>query len=753
MFLEKVSLSGFRGIARLDMNFSSSTVLIGENTWGKSSFLRALWCILGNDEPYCFIEEDFRRELIDKEYVRQNEIMFVFTFRELFPGTCQRAHHLREFSEVWVRGKDDYHRIFYFIKGEIEKDRSISTHHGFLKENGSFINVKNAKFLVKKLICLNPLFRLRDSRIISQKNESENLVNLLNDKFSGYENLLNLSQENNFKQPLNLKPNSNITPQNLNQNSSDGTNGDYNDESKAKLEKGSTQNFNNQNYNNKNYTSQSCNSQSCKVVYEDHKKLTKKFEHQVISNAPILTISRKRGILPQDFVSNEDDDNLILNQTPSQTQSQTQSQIKSQNQSLTNPQNLTLKGEQSSSFDHNLKENDTLNENTPLNENTTFAQKKWGKGRTTIKDLNVHDRLKSLFTKIVVQGGEEVSKEIIDDGVDALKLLLEHYFSVMPPFMKKSVGKKRTTLDMVSKPLSHANFGSLYTIFKHSNKRTIYVILALIAGSMLYEKGKRNIDKHAHPIVIFEDVESRLHPTMIHELWNILEIIPMQQIITTNSGDLLSLVPLTSIRRMTKRADTTVTNEVNIKGFTEEELRKIAFHIRINRPMSLFARTWILVEGETEIWLLNEFAAILGVDLMAEGIRLVEYAQCGVKPLTKLANHLGISWLLMADGDEAGTHYVENAKTNGNKENVILLPDRDIEHFLFNHGFERVYRECSNYINVKNVSTNKIIETAIKRFTKPGLALEIADEARRKGKRTIPILIQKLIARAMVSTR
>lgn len=749
MFLEKVSLSGFRGIARLDMNFSSSTVLIGENTWGKSSFLRALWCILGNDEPYCFIEEDFRRELIDKEYVRQNEIMFVFTFRELFPGTCQRAHHLREFSEVWVRGKDDYNRIFYFIKGEIEKDGSISTHHGFLKENGSFINVKNAKFLVKKLICLNPLFRLRDSRIISQKNESENLVNLLNDKFSGYENLSNLSQENNFKQPLNLKPNSNITPQNLNQNSSDGTNGDYNDESKAKLEKGSTQNFNNQNYNNKNYTSQSCNSQSCKVVYEDHKKLTKKFEHQVISNAPILTISRKRGILPQDFVSNEDDDNLILNQTPSQTQSQ----IKSQNQSLTNPQNLTLKGEESSSFEHNLKENDTLNENTPLNENTTFAQKKWGKGRTTIKDLNVHDRLKSLFTKIVVQGGEEVSKEIIDDGVDALKLLLEHYFSVMPPFMKKSVGKKRTTLDMVSKPLSHANFGSLYTIFKHSNKRTIYVILALIAGSMLYEKGKRNIDKHAHPIVIFEDVESRLHPTMIHELWNILEIIPMQQIITTNSGDLLSLVPLTSIRRMTKRADTTVTNEVNIKGFTEEELRKIAFHIRINRPMSLFARTWILVEGETEIWLLNEFAAILGVDLMAEGIRLVEYAQCGVKPLTKLANHLGISWLLMADGDEAGTHYVENAKTNGNKENVILLPDRDIEHFLFNHGFERVYRECSNYINVKNVSTNKIIETAIKRFTKPGLALEIADEARRKGKRTIPILIQKLIARAMVSTR
>ena len=360
MFLEKVSLSGFRGIARLDMNFSSSTVLIGENTWGKSSFLRALWCILGNDEPYCFIEEDFRRELIDKEYVRQNEIMFVFTFRELFPGTCQRAHHLREFSEVWVRGKDDYHRIFYFIKGEIEKDGSISTHHGFLKENGSFINVKNAKFLVKKLICLNPLFRLRDSRIISQKNESENLVNLLNDKFSGYENLSNLSQENNFKQPLNLKPNSNITPQNLNQNSSDGTNGDYNDESKAKLEKGSTQNFNNQNYNNKNYTSQSCNSQSCKVVYEDHKKLTKKFEHQVISNAPILTISRKRGILPQDFVSNEDDDNLILNQTPSQTQSQ----IKSQNQSLTNPQNLTLKGEESSSFDHNLKENDTLNENT-----------------------------------------------------------------------------------------------------------------------------------------------------------------------------------------------------------------------------------------------------------------------------------------------------------------------------------------------------------------------------------------------------
>ena len=38
-----------------------------------------------------------------------------------------------------------------------------------------------------------------------------------------------------------------------------------------------------------------------------------------------------------------------------------------------------------------------------------------------------------------------------------------------------------------------------------------------------------------------------------------------------------------------------------------------------------------------------------------EGIRIMEFAQCGVEPLIKLADDLGIAWHLIADGDSADT--------------------------------------------------------------------------------------------------
>ena len=43
MFLEKAKVQNFRGIRSLAVDFEeNSTFLIGENQWGKTSFLKAL---------------------------------------------------------------------------------------------------------------------------------------------------------------------------------------------------------------------------------------------------------------------------------------------------------------------------------------------------------------------------------------------------------------------------------------------------------------------------------------------------------------------------------------------------------------------------------------------------------------------------------------------------------------------------------------------------------------------------------------
>ena len=73
-------------------------------------------------------------------------------------------------------------------------------------------------------------------------------------------------------------------------------------------------------------------------------------------------------------------------------------------------------------------------------------------------------------------------------------------------------------------------------------------------------------------------------------------------------------------------------------------MRKITYHVRLKRDDALFARAWLLVEGETEVWLLPELARMMGCDFASEGIRCVEFAQSGVEPLVKLANDLGIEW-------------------------------------------------------------------------------------------------------------
>ena len=362
------------------------------------------------------------------------------------------------------------------------------------------------------------------------------------------------------------------------------------------------------------------------------------------------------------------------------------------------------------------------------------------------------EKLMELFRAVSTTDGEVIPVKTVREGIDAINILFEHYFSFIPPLMGKRTGRRRRTLnEIVARPISNESLGSLKKLIRNSSPREVRILLGYIAGSLLDATGGRRIDRLAKPIVIFEDIESRLHPTVLFNVWNILDLLPMQQIITTNSGDILTTVSLEDIRRCARKSDMTCCHQVDERKFTSDDLRKIAFHIRLNRPMTLFARSWVFVEGETEIWLLNEFASILGISLPAEGVRLVEYAQCGAAPLIKLASQLGIVWHLIADGDEAGIKYASQASHAGGGNQVTLLPCSDIEHFLFENGFEEVYRKASR-LTGRSETEGRIIEVALKKMTKPGMALAIVDEARKRGRKAVPPLLQKLFAQIIART-
>ncbi|MGL5948810.1 MAG: DUF2813 domain-containing protein, partial [Aeromonas sp.] len=163
MFLERIEIKGFRGINRLALGLDDTTVLIGENTWGKSSLLRALWCLLGQSQPYQFSTSDFFQPN-DSGSEKSRHLQLVLTFSEHRPQMCQHSHRLARLAPVWVAHKDKFHRIHYRASADLTRDGRVLTQHSFLDGAGKLIALSHPEALVSLLITMNPVFRLRDSR-------------------------------------------------------------------------------------------------------------------------------------------------------------------------------------------------------------------------------------------------------------------------------------------------------------------------------------------------------------------------------------------------------------------------------------------------------------------------------------------------------------------------------------------------------------------------------------------------------------
>ncbi|MBQ7502840.1 DUF2813 domain-containing protein, partial [bacterium] len=263
------------------------------------------------------------------------------------------------------------------------------------------------------------------------------------------------------------------------------------------------------------------------------------------------------------------------------------------------------------------------------------------------------------------------------------------------------------------------------------------------------------------PLLSIEDPEVFLHPLMLTSVWNLIERMTPQRIICTNNPDLLLAVPLTSTRRIV-RAPEGLARVFSVRpGHMQlNDLRRIAYHLRVRRGTALFMRFWLLVEGETEYWLLPEIAKFMGYDLRSEGIEFVEFAQCGLKPLVELANELGISWHLLCDGDKAGDTYAKQAAPYARKlglGQVTKLKEDDVESCFWENGFEEVFRDIAGPApagnNKKAEKAKDVIKRAVRTASKPGLALALGQAVQEPGAPSIPRQISNLICDAVRRAR
>ena len=285
------------------------------------------------------------------------------------------------------------------------------------------------------------------------------------------------------------------------------------------------------------------------------------------------------------------------------------------------------------------------------------------------------------------------------------------------------------------------------------------VALVGLIGAILEARQLHLFAADAQPLLILEDVEAHLHPTTLSAMWELVERLPAQKIVTTNSGDLLAAVPLHAIRRIVTDARGTCVYRIDSRRYSVDDLRHIAYHVRLNRAGALFARCWLFVEGETEAWLLPELAQICGYDFPAEGIRCVEFAQSGLTSLIRLANDFGIEWHMLTDGDEAGHAYVATAraflKGRSMEDRITILEEADIEHCLFYNGYADLYQRFAGAVmkgprgRRRRERASSIIARAIHARSKPGLALAALEAANRPSSPGVPRQLRATIETAV----
>jgi putative ATP-dependent endonuclease of OLD family len=359
------------------------------------------------------------------------------------------------------------------------------------------------------------------------------------------------------------------------------------------------------------------------------------------------------------------------------------------------------------------------------------------------------------FRDICATGGRlspRTLREALREAEDVLESL--------PEAMLREPSSGRLSLDAIDRPrsaLSRLAGGiSGYRPGTGAQAAGVFLLMAMFLDA----RGPKALPEGASPILLIEEPEAHLHPIVASMSWGLLEGLRAQIIATTYGSEIVASTPLRSLRRMINRKNGIEVREIGPDTLEPEELRRVSYHVRVKRGGSLFARAWILIEGETEGWLLPELANLCGYSLPAEGVECIEFAQCGIEPLVKTADALGIAWHLLADGDTSGHGYARTVRDmlrgRDDRAHLTSLRVRDIEQYLFTNGYAHIYRGAAGltgHAPERPERARSTIARAIKNTSKPQMALRVVEAMAKAGPDGVPPVLRSLIERIVAEAR
>ena len=270
-----------------------------------------------------------------------------------------------------------------------------------------------------------------------------------------------------------------------------------------------------------------------------------------------------------------------------------------------------------------------------------------------------------------------------------------------------------------------------------------------------------DLDPDGAPITALEEPEAHLHPSAIRSLMRIVRELPGQKLVSTHSGDLLASVPSSAIRRFVYSDSGVNARWIEPGLLTPEEERKFNSHVRRTRGELLFAKCWLLVEGETETTLLTAAAEALDLDLERAGVRCVEFGQTDVGMLAKVANSFGIVWYCVLDNDRGRGQYEQRVRDQfgpASEADRLVMPYENVERMLCDSGFGDLYESRMSGQKPQPTSAkgtpaywNEVLQALPKGYSKPAVAAEAADRMK-DDPAQVPAVLSSILKKAIALT-
>lgn len=316
--------------------------------------------------------------------------------------------------------------------------------------------------------------------------------------------------------------------------------------------------------------------------------------------------------------------------------------------------------------------------------------------------------------------------------------------------------------DMLTKAQVHlgTTTGAKVPVGRHGEGTQSLAVLMLFAAFL--DLDAAGPGRNRAPVVALEEPEAHLHPSAVRTLWKTIDGVPGQKLISTHSGDLLSQVPVAAVRRLARSSNGVEAFRLKPGTLDAKDQRMFDFHIRHARGELLFARCWLLGEGETEITLFHEIARHLSIDLERAGVRCVPYRLgASIELFLKVAKDLGIRWCALTDNDGQGqddqAHVTNYTPATSLADALHVMPEPDMETHLCAVGFGAIYesyltpqRRTQLAVGPGHADYWPQVLKAIKsvRGFKTGAALQVAQQIE-SGTVPVPPLLETAIRKSV----